>query len=201
MSKDIEKNEPAINRARVAEGTCLSDNGLFAYEQYLNFPTEKYFGGKVLDIGAGYGERFNIEAASEGVEVISLNPELKREGAREMREEIMESKHADLAESIAGLAQELPFKNGTFDGVTSLCGVPRYLERSLAEYRQAFSEIMRVLKPGGQAYIYPIDHEKVEGEDVIELVEGIDQVSEVEIFEKDHHGVGKKKGMIITKKS
>jgi len=201
MSNNIEKPEREIDRTRVAEGTCLSDNGLFAYEKYLDFPTEDFFSKRVLDIGAGFGERFNIEAGSQGIEVISLNPELKRERSREARRQVMKSKHAEIVRSVSGLVQEMSFKDKSFEAVTSLYGVPRYLERSKKEYEEAFKEIIRVLKPGGKAYIYPIDHEQVEGKNVVELIEDIELVESLEVFKKDHRGVTVKKGLIITKKS
>jgi SAM-dependent methyltransferase len=70
------------------------------------------------------------------------------------------------APSFAGLAQDMPFENEIFDGVVSVYAVPYYLHDIRGEYteqtrsndkvliRSAFSEILRVMKPGGSALLY-----------------------------------------------
>jgi ubiquinone/menaquinone biosynthesis C-methylase UbiE len=198
---NIERGEIDSNhRIRKAESTCVSDNGLFAYEKFLNFPPEKYFSKKILDVGAGFGERFNIEAASQGIEVVSLNPALNQESVREKRKIKMAEIRAENIKSAAGLVQELPFGDEEFEAITCLSSVPRFLDHRVSEYRLAFNEMLRVLKPDGEIFVYPIDYETVEGKNVFELVRDLGKVEEVEVFEKDHHGAQFKKGMIIRKK-
>ncbi len=69
--------------------------------------------------------------------------------------------------TVASFAQALPFRADTFDGVVSVYGAPYYMHSSIEyskdpkiqklrateEVAKAFSEIVRVLKPGATAYL------------------------------------------------
>lgn len=200
MSSNNQERIESASRFEAVTGTAYSDNGLFAYEKYLDFPVEKYFSCRVLDIGSGYGERFNTEAAGQGIKVISLNPELRKESARKKRERSLKRRRAEAVDSVAGLAQNLPFKDESFEAVTSLCAIPKFLKPEINEYRQTFSEMVRVLKSGGKAYVFPIDRTEIEGQNVIKMIENLNQVEEVEVFEKSSNGNKQEQGVIITKK-
>lgn len=59
--------------------------------------------------------------------------------------------------AVAAYVQELPFADKSFDCEVSLNGVPGYLPEFQEEYDKAFSEVIRTLKPGGEARFFPID--------------------------------------------
>lgn len=111
--------------------------------------------------------------------------------------------------TVAAEAQALPFCDEAFDGVVSVYGVPHYLypmaradsdakklalytddkrQESVEEIRQALSEIARVLKPGGKAYL--VDDHRLPGQaegittysapDGSELVEAVDDLKSVD---------------------
>ncbi|HMS92338.1 MAG TPA: class I SAM-dependent methyltransferase [Candidatus Saccharibacteria bacterium] len=116
--------------------------------------------GKVLDIGSGINETFSKEAAGHGVDVVSLNPNLIGEYNRILIKTQSEygtepSATEWLAQSVAGLAQELPFADNSFDTVISSAVFPVYIENE-NERLQILAEISRVLKPGGKAYLSPV---------------------------------------------
>lgn len=59
----------------------------------------------------------------------------------------------------AGLAQRLPFRNASFDRVTSTWAFPTCLYDcggSNGAHVDGYSEILRVLKPGGMARLGPL---------------------------------------------
>lgn len=60
-----------------------------------------------------------------------------------------------MAQSVAGIAQELPFADNTFETVISSAVFPVYIEDQ-EERLQVLNEIERVLKPGGKAYLAPL---------------------------------------------
>lgn len=200
MSKnDIERGEPKIDRLRVAEGTNLTDHDLFFYQWYLKFSAEDYQGGKILDVGSGFDETFAREAKKKGVEVISLNPALASKTDKERRGRSVKKKDSAEVKSVAGLAQELPFKDNSFEAVTSLFSVPRFLEDKTSEYEAAFSEMIRVVKPGGKVYVYPIDREKVEGQSVPSLIKKIAGVEKIDSYLEENSRGHDKLGLTITK--
>lgn len=117
--------------------------------------------GDVLDLGAGDHERFSREAGQHGINVVSLNPFLVRPIDRL---QVKTGQHYEFpwtappetwqGQSVAGLAQELPFKEESFDTVVSCLAVPGYIETQ--DYETILSEMNRVLKPGGVAYLFPL---------------------------------------------
>ncbi len=186
-NEKFERGEPGIDRRKVAEGKNLTDHDLFFYQWYLKFSVEEYKGGKILDIGSGFGETFSREASKKGVEVVSLNPALVEKTDRKRRDQrVGEDENI---KAVAGLAQELPFDDDSFDAVTALFSVPKFLEDKTVEYQDTFSEMIRVVKSGGKVFIFPIDREKVEGQSVVSLVSNLEGVEKVESYlEEDSRG-------------
>jgi len=117
----------------------------------------------ILDLGSGTEQEFakGIKTINPKARVVSLDP---RQGLAEeidLESYFPEEKDARLRgrrnpeeNTVAGLAQELPFKDGSFDAVLALHSVPQYLKEP--EINLALGEIVRVLKAGGEARIHPV---------------------------------------------
>lgn len=139
------------SETRHALSAPLTDRSLHEYEQEFGFKVAE-LGKKVLDLGSGTSERFAREARQYGVNVTSVNPQLIDPDVRRQRKILGgETTHVN---SVAALAQNLPFPNETFDSVVSFYAVPMHLRE--AEYTPAILEIHRVLKTHGNAYIGPV---------------------------------------------
>jgi ubiquinone/menaquinone biosynthesis C-methylase UbiE len=98
--------------------------------------------GKVLDVGTGKG-RFAVALARQGVNLTSvdINPEEQHCAA-------LEAIYAGVTEQIhfvVGDAVALPWPKASFDAVVTLNAI-----HHLADPCRAFSEMLRVLKPGGK---------------------------------------------------
>lgn len=102
--------------------------------------------GKILDIGAGPG-RDGLLLKNSGLDVVCLD------ASTEM---VKIAKERGLV-AIEGDFLDLPFENGSFDGVwsyTSLLHIPK------SEVKSAFKEISRVLNAGGVLGLGLIEGEK-----------------------------------------
>jgi demethylmenaquinone methyltransferase/2-methoxy-6-polyprenyl-1,4-benzoquinol methylase len=100
----------------------------------------------MLDVAAGTGDS-SIALARRGAEVVSTDftHAMLRLGPTKFRQKKLES--LIWASSDAD-AQALPFKGGTFDGITICYGI-----RNVENRAKAYAEFARVLKPGGQLTI------------------------------------------------
>lgn len=103
-------------------------------------------GKKVLSIGGIPQGDVAIEAKQAGMDFITVNPGFDNEDYTKPK----------AGPQVSGLSQELPFANESFDVALAHASVPGYLPKIESEYRAMFSEMLRILKPGGEAYIYPI---------------------------------------------
>lgn len=151
------------------EMSVQTDRSLAQYEKELGFKIEDLKGKIVLDIGSGYHERFSKEAAKHGAVVVSINPNLKKLEFREAAKKGVELTDPILKrivdklrlwkwqeKSVAAKADELPFRNESFDKVLALFSVPYYSPKTKEEFRKVFDEALRVLKPGGEATFNPL---------------------------------------------
>jgi len=133
------------------EKSQLTERPLEAYEKLLNLEIETLRSKIILDLGSGKNEEFARGLKDKGVEaeVVSVNPQLAVE-----EQEKDQTNHEN---AVAAIAQTLPFAKDSFDIILSLDAVPLYLPSdNMGEYKKAFFEIDRVLKPGGEVRIYPI---------------------------------------------
>lgn len=89
--------------------------------------------GRVLDLGSGTGA---VREALGERSVVALDPvvEMLRLSPIDWR--------------VAGVGEQLPFRDGSFDGVFSA-----YVFRNLSSVQATLGEIARVLRPGGKAAI------------------------------------------------
>lgn len=129
------------------------------YEGYLGFKRENLNGKTILDLGSGETELFLRELKNSGIDanVISLNPDYSIERFRKTMEKIPNWQK----KSVAAIGQELPFKDEIFDQIFALYSItifsnpnPQFGNPEAA--RHWMSEIIRVLKPGGEARLAPI---------------------------------------------
>jgi len=98
---------------------------------------------RILDVGAGYGGSARWLARHHGLRVTALNlSEVENERDREMNRE---QGLSDLIEVVDGDFESLPFQADRFDAVWSQDAILHSGDR-----KQVFSEIDRVLKPGGR---------------------------------------------------
>ena len=146
-------------KASILSSAPPQGRGAREYIQQLKIHSEDLEGKRVLDLGAGNGLRFARELPSEGIraEVVSYSPAFfdgkvwNEEGGRE---------HISDPLVVAGMAEELPFAENSFDTVTMFY-VTMYF-RDDRRMHTCLSEIVRVLKPKGVAYIGPLVNIKKE---------------------------------------
>ncbi len=129
------------------------------YEEALGIKLED-LKGEVLDIGGAPKGKFSQEASEKGIKLVTLNPNYHPGRPRGMNffeyMFLLDNSGRNSSRVVAGLAQQLPFKNSQFDYEISVGSVPGYLPEYESEFRQAFQEMLRVLKPGGKILLFPI---------------------------------------------
>ena len=132
-------------------------------EQYffdLNLTADMLEGKKVLDIGSGTG-RFAKELKEAGInaEVISLDPVFAAPEEKSRiqgdisgklyRKLIQETNIPEVKKkTVAGVGEELPFRDNTFDLIIANKSLPAYGTKPQID--QFFSEVFRVLKNDGE---------------------------------------------------
>ncbi len=143
----------------------ITERSLEEYEVLFGVKFSEMKGKTILDIGSGRGD-FHDRVLALGVKVFSLNPEFKKGKNAKYAEQILH-KQGD----VGARAQEMPFADNSFDSEFALYSVPCYLPRYenveddremvenffYEEFERVIDEIIRTLKSGGKAYIYPID--------------------------------------------
>lgn len=136
---------------------------LMLYLAYFNLKLDDLRGKRILDIGAG-AAHFAKDAKYNGVDVTALDPIYMLNAGREkfhkekfwrrFKRFITKEKKI-LPAAVAAVGEELPFKDGEFDAITSVYAAYYYTENGNS-LRKNMEESLRVLKPGGQLLIYPI---------------------------------------------
>ena len=175
-------------------------------------------GKKVLDIGSSSTQRFADEAAKHKVTVVSLSPDLRLKEYRKRIEEHKKNKpkvsrlwskmqwdsHKWKELAIAAVAEDLPFKDNSFDAEVGLMSITNYWQ-NLDQYKRGFAEIIRTLKPGGKAYLYPITKDFYFSEDFHKMLDSfrvhiIFESLETEADERTEKDLYVDKRLIIEKK-
>jgi len=145
-----ETDAKAGDKLRYALNREVSERGIEDYKEILEMPiTREFLGEKVLDLGSGVTGRFAKEAAEQGIKIYSLTPVFNKPGIRKFLK-------SNENFPTAGLAQNLPYKSNVFDSVLSVWAVPAHIPPDKKNYIESFKEIVRVLKPGGRAFLAPI---------------------------------------------
>jgi cyclopropane fatty-acyl-phospholipid synthase-like methyltransferase len=128
------------------------DKGLEAYSIGLGVESfENFEGMKVLDLGAAAHLQFarGLEKAGIRADIVSFSPAF---ADKNWSDNIKNRKESDKV--VAGMGEELPFADDTFDRVVCL-DVVEHLG-TYERYIVFLKEIARILAPNGVAYIAPI---------------------------------------------
>lgn len=146
--EDFIKAVNSINNSIPLEGRDAEE-----YLKILQIPNEDLEGKRILDFGSGNNLNFARQLSDEGIhaEVVSFSPALYLGKTWDNYAE-----GADTAGklAVAGMGEELPFASASFDRVLAFY-VTGYLQEE-NRMRAVLSEMVRVLKPGGKAYLGPI---------------------------------------------
>ena len=146
-------------------------------------------GSHILDLGAGKDEAFSKGAAVQEKKVVSVNPRLLQEENRNFVKQDGNWQER----SIAGLAQNLPFKNAVFDSVVSLFAFPYWVHPT--EWKKSLKEILRVLKPGGRIYLKPMRSARFDLVEFTDILSGLG----VDYDLTDQHCTVTKPALVLTK--
>lgn len=126
------------------------------YEDILGFDARELQGKSILDLGTGETEKLSKELKQKNIEtnVISLNPDYSHD--EWLRKNI--KKKDWQGKSVAGIAQQLPFKDESFDVILGLESTTRYVspKDSIEEAKTWGREVVRTLKKGGEARLWPV---------------------------------------------
>ena len=144
------------------------------YEGWLGFKREDLEGKSVLDIGSGERELFSkdLRGLDISAKVFTLNPDYS-DGRYRKRIKLKEDWQK---KSTAGIAQELPYQDNTFDIIVGLYSVTAFSapDKEFGNPEAAkkwLSEVARVLKSGGKAIFAPV----TEGEGYEELLKELEE--------------------------
>ncbi len=122
MAGDMSYQRNTIDRSRYAD---VLDRGVRMYEEQLNFKVNELEGKRVLNLGAGERLTFERETQEAGIDcdIVSLSIDFADEKHRKKLfkngKDESEGYVVPGAQPIAGLAQQLPFANESFDWILS----------------------------------------------------------------------------------
>lgn len=121
---------------------------------YLGINPDKLHG-RVLELGSGKSEKLKeTSGLPDDCEIISLSKNIL-EGIDPYINTLREKPTWD-KKTIQGDVLSLPFTGETFNYVLSVDAIPLFLTSDEA-IKIGFREIWRVLKPGGEARLFPVD--------------------------------------------
>jgi len=151
----IRKEDLKRERQHTEEVALSTDHNLKEYQIDLQFDPEDFRGKAILDLGSGEYETFSREMTQNyDALVVSLNPKLKDQEAREAAQ-----KKFDWQEmSVAARGQQLPLKKESFDVILARWSISHYLqgEDREDELILAIEQAYETLKPGGIILMNPI---------------------------------------------
>ncbi len=124
----------------------------FIASRFFSLPYEKRKNVKILEVGCGSGANLWM-MAKEGFHVYGLD---SSETALELARAHLSEKWDVSAEFAKGSFTNLPYDNDMFDAVVDVVSLQHL---TIADARNALTEIARVLKPGGEFFSYRLsDH-------------------------------------------
>ncbi|MBI5147787.1 MAG: class I SAM-dependent methyltransferase [Parcubacteria group bacterium] len=148
----LEKLEQKIKRGEQFEKAMLTDRDLREYEKFLQLNAQELEGKEILDLGSGEFQKFGRQLTRQfpDTKVTCLDASLAKRHADFLLREDQRKQKLNLS---AALFTKLPFKNNSFDIVLSLYGT-LYLTTPESK-KENIKEIIRVLRNGGEARLYP----------------------------------------------
>lgn len=215
ISDQISQNSQAEELAK-ARHVVTTGRDLAEYEKRLQIKREDLAGKIILDLGSGVA-KFPLElaefyGASENkphIFALDIAYDFQTHGAGKalLSERIyqMLEKFPDTITAVTGLFSELPFKRDSFDYVFSLYAFPLHIKGEQF-FEQGLSEIIRVLKAGGQAKMAPLEYNsgRIENgkekylayhynrehfQDILKHVEHHHPGTHFQIIENQHHAI------------
>ncbi|HEV7423812.1 MAG TPA: methyltransferase domain-containing protein, partial [Candidatus Paceibacterota bacterium] len=123
-----QNNKPKIPHTWVVDTTQAmrkpGGRDLSNYKEFLDFDEKDLEGKTVLDLGSGSQEKLtrNLQEAGIEAKVVSLNPDYSIPKYRR----IINSQEDWQRKSVASVAQDLPFRDNTFDFILGLESVTMY---------------------------------------------------------------------------
>lgn len=159
--------EPPEYQNEVAMSAMMTERTISYYQEHLHFTDaeiEKW--SRILEIGSGAMQSFARYVTGKfHSTVISIDPQmampiredLARFSDSEVKKDRLYGRLYPVENTHAGIAQHLPsaVEAGSIDSVIACQSVPLYLQ-SEDDISQFLNEILRVLKSGGEARIYPV---------------------------------------------
>lgn len=135
------RRRPRPLNARICAGICpaLDRGGLAEHRERLL----SGLSGRVLEVGAGSGMNF-LKYPAGVTELVAMEPESFL--CQYMRRQVVAGIPRTV-EVVRGVAEQLPFAAGSFDGA-----VVSLMLCSVTDPRRALDELFRVLRPGGRLH-------------------------------------------------
>lgn len=177
------------------------------YFELLHLNSGMISGKKILDIGAGT-KRFAKEASELdiGAEIYSVDP-IYCLSVEKMDKQLLKSKEnieyikafntkVVRQRTAAALAEELPFKEKTFDLVISCFCFPMYANNE-QQVRKFFADIARILKRDGEIRLYPVGLGAIKKKEVLLAIDA--QVNN--LIENEFVIIENKNDLLIIKKT
>lgn len=149
VEKELEYLKGTIEHPQQPEG----GRGISEYEKCLLFDRGELEGKSVLDLGAGPELKFardlyNLDISAD---VTSLSPDFNDLKILERAQKAFPE-----GKTVAGVAQNLPFENESFDRIFALNVVEHFSGEEMLQ--KSLVEASRVLKKGGKAIFGPIPY-------------------------------------------
>lgn len=179
MNETFEGNHPKLHDIGYFR---VTSRGIESYIDIIDLDLNQIpKNGKVVDIGSGVYQELakDVKELRPDITVFSVDPSLaiptdenefiesglryelpNEEGKLIKPPESLRRQRREQADanSIAAIAPDLPFQDNSVDVVLDNHAAFMYLDEDDNNYHERYvTEILRILKPGGVGYVYPID--------------------------------------------
>ena len=160
MREDVnfEKDKLILPESEAAELSLTENRDFEEYKRELRFDEGELSEKEILDLGSGPETKFakDIKEKFPEAHVVSFDFSFKRDARDQTYGRFSASPKLEAnTEKVSGLFTKLPFKNESFDMIVSSAAMPLYLNNA-QQIKEAFHEVVRVLKKGGKAHIGPV---------------------------------------------